>query len=128
MSTIQGLSEADLQIKMITGDNPITAINVGREIGIFDPKSEIFLSELNQEGKIIWKKIDQTAADSKNIISNNENSFLNERKVEKEISMPIIEKKNNYNTFEEEENVIFFINSSFLLLTFKFNSINYITF
>jgi cation-transporting ATPase 13A3/4/5 len=49
---IEVLSNANIRNIMITGDNALTAINVGKQCGILSADSPVFMSSVNK-GKVI---------------------------------------------------------------------------
>eukprot|EP01017_Pseudomicrothorax_dubius_P012962 TRINITY_DN15550_c0_g1_i1.p1 TRINITY_DN15550_c0_g1~~TRINITY_DN15550_c0_g1_i1.p1 ORF type:complete len:105 (-),score=13.90 TRINITY_DN15550_c0_g1_i1:33-347(-) len=60
---IGDLNAAQIRTVMVTGDNALTAISVGRQCGIVKPKQRVFLGDVltshdNEEGTITWKDYD----------------------------------------------------------------------
>ncbi|EAR98781.2 E1-E2 ATPase family protein (macronuclear) [Tetrahymena thermophila SB210] len=58
-SIIEELQEANIRTIMVTGDNALTAISVGRQCKILDEKKRVYFGDLSddptQKDKIIWK-------------------------------------------------------------------------
>ena len=54
---INQLKNADINVMMATGDNMLTAISVGKSVGIIDPSKTVYLTEISDDFKINWTKI-----------------------------------------------------------------------
>ncbi|KAL4494291.1 hypothetical protein ABPG73_018810 [Tetrahymena malaccensis] len=58
-SIIEELQEANIRTIMVTGDNALTAISVGRQCKILDEKKRVYFGDLsddpNKKDKIVWK-------------------------------------------------------------------------
>ncbi|KAH7163388.1 hypothetical protein B0J13DRAFT_634636 [Dactylonectria estremocensis] len=56
---VQMLNESSHRVVMITGDNPLTAVHVAREVEIVDRDVLILdAPEDNQGGRLVWKSVD----------------------------------------------------------------------
>ncbi|CAD8086125.1 unnamed protein product [Paramecium sonneborni] len=54
--TIKELKASNLKPLMVTGDNPLTAINIGQQCYILDQNSKIYLSYIKDQ-EIIWQEM-----------------------------------------------------------------------
>ena len=53
---IKELRDAEIRTLMVTGDNILTAISVSMECGILKPKEKVYIAEISDEGKIVWRQ------------------------------------------------------------------------
>ncbi|EGR27385.1 hypothetical protein IMG5_196550, partial [Ichthyophthirius multifiliis] len=58
---INELQQANIRTIMVTGDNPLTAISVGRQCNIIHEKARVYFGDLQDEtDQIIWKDFDHS--------------------------------------------------------------------
>ena len=65
LSVIKELKASSHEVKMITGDNALTAAFIGQQL-TFGRGPSAFASEANREGRIIWKDIDDKKIETTN--------------------------------------------------------------
>ena len=75
-SSLDTLSRANINNLMCTGDNPLTALCVGRLCGITSTNSRVYLSslKLSNDGPVavLWEEIDEANSHSNTILNMNE--------------------------------------------------------
>ncbi|EAR98777.2 E1-E2 ATPase family protein (macronuclear) [Tetrahymena thermophila SB210] len=63
-SIIEDLQDANVRTIMVTGDNALTAISVGRQCKILDEKNRVYFGDLSddpaQKGKIVWRDFENS--------------------------------------------------------------------
>ncbi|KAL4505178.1 hypothetical protein ABPG72_016245 [Tetrahymena utriculariae] len=63
-SIIEDLQEANVRTIMVTGDNALTAISVGRQCQILDEKKRVYFGDLSddptEKEKIVWKDFENS--------------------------------------------------------------------
>lgn len=61
ISSVRMLNESSHRCTMITGDNPLTAVHVARQVEIID-REVLILDSAEREDKLIWKSVDETVS------------------------------------------------------------------
>ncbi|KAF4731469.1 hypothetical protein FOZ62_004032, partial [Perkinsus olseni] len=58
---INMLREGDVRSVVCTGDNPLTAIGISKEVGIIDTTRPVLLGDLDQQQRLVWSDPDQSS-------------------------------------------------------------------
>ncbi|KAF4666598.1 hypothetical protein FOZ61_009538 [Perkinsus olseni] len=58
---INMLREGDVRSVVCTGDNPLTAIGISKEVGIIDTTRPVLLGDVDQQQRLVWSDPDQSS-------------------------------------------------------------------